>query len=274
MTDGSAVALSGRRGQAARNDGAILEAARDVFLADPKAPIAAVAERAGVGISALYRRYANKEDLLRRLCADGLRRFITEAQTALADTEPTPRTAPADARPPTGTAPTDAQPPTGTALADTGPTGKAHAHAGPTAGTVRAAAGGPVAGSGSDGWRAFAGFLERIVDADVHSLTVRLAGTFVSTPEMVADAQLANELTTELVQRAQAGGRLRADVVAQDVGLVLESCAAIRVADPHRTVQLRRRHLAILLAGLSAAGAPLPGPPPRASELNSRWRHQ
>jgi hypothetical protein len=39
--------LSGRRVQAARNDGAILAAARDVFLEDPKAPIAAVAERAG-----------------------------------------------------------------------------------------------------------------------------------------------------------------------------------------------------------------------------------
>src|SRR2546423_1938241 len=78
--------LPGRRGQAARNDTLILDAAREVFLADPKAPIAAVAERAGVGISALYRRYAGKEDLLRRLCHDGLRRFIAEAEAA--DAEP------------------------------------------------------------------------------------------------------------------------------------------------------------------------------------------
>src|SRR2546423_10456033 len=83
MVDSTApTGLSGRRTQAARNDGAILEAARAVFLADPKAPIAAVAERAGVGISALYRRYANKEDLLRKLCHDGLRRFIAEAEAA------------------------------------------------------------------------------------------------------------------------------------------------------------------------------------------------
>ncbi|MGW4297037.1 TetR/AcrR family transcriptional regulator, partial [Micromonospora chersina] len=68
--------LAGRRAQAARNDAVILEAARAVFLDDPKAPIAAVAERAGVGISALYRRYAGKEDLLRKLCDDGLRRFV------------------------------------------------------------------------------------------------------------------------------------------------------------------------------------------------------
>jgi AcrR family transcriptional regulator len=77
--------LSGRRAQAAKNDEVILAAARAVFVADPTAPIAAVAERAGVGISALYRRYASKEELLRKLCADGLDRYIAEAEAALAD---------------------------------------------------------------------------------------------------------------------------------------------------------------------------------------------
>jgi hypothetical protein len=43
-------ALSGRRRQAARNDQRILKAARDVFVADPSAPISDVAKRAGVGI--------------------------------------------------------------------------------------------------------------------------------------------------------------------------------------------------------------------------------
>ncbi|WP_344918465.1 TetR/AcrR family transcriptional regulator [Streptosporangium oxazolinicum] len=75
--------MNGRRAQAARNDQVILEAARAVFVADPGAPISAVAERAGVGISALYRRYAGKEDLLRRLCSDGLDRYIAEAEAAL-----------------------------------------------------------------------------------------------------------------------------------------------------------------------------------------------
>jgi AcrR family transcriptional regulator len=78
--------LSGRRAQAARNDHLILEAAREVFLADPGAPIAAVAERAGVGISALYRRYASKDELLQRLAGDGLQHYITEVEAALADT--------------------------------------------------------------------------------------------------------------------------------------------------------------------------------------------
>ena len=77
--------LSGRRAEAARNDTRILEAARAVFAADPEAPIAAVAERAGVGISALYRRYASKDLLLQRLALDGMRRHNAEVEAALAD---------------------------------------------------------------------------------------------------------------------------------------------------------------------------------------------
>jgi AcrR family transcriptional regulator len=77
--------LSGRRAQAARNDQLILEAARQVFVADPAAPIGAVADRAGVGMSALYRRYPSKQRLLARLAGDGLARYLTEAEAALAD---------------------------------------------------------------------------------------------------------------------------------------------------------------------------------------------
>jgi AcrR family transcriptional regulator len=77
--------MSGRRAQAARNDQRILEAARAVFTADPEAPIAAVAARAGVGIAALYRRYRSKEELLQRLALDGLRGYIAETEAALAD---------------------------------------------------------------------------------------------------------------------------------------------------------------------------------------------
>jgi AcrR family transcriptional regulator len=202
-------ALPGRRGQAARNDVVILDAARDVFLVDPKAPISAVAERAGVGISALYRRYPGKEALLCRLCHDGLRRFITEAEAAAEE---------------------------------------------------------------PDDWAALTGFLGRVVDADVHSLTVHLAGTFTPTAEMGDDARRANELAAGLVARARESGRLRRDAVAEDVGMILECCAAIRVDNPERTAQLRRRYLALLVEGLAAGGPDLPGPPPRPGEMNGRWR--
>jgi AcrR family transcriptional regulator len=69
------------------HDQRILEAARQVFVADPAAPIGAAANQAGVGMSALYRRYHSKEELLARLAGDGLRRYITEAEAALADHE-------------------------------------------------------------------------------------------------------------------------------------------------------------------------------------------
>ncbi len=85
MSEPQSLPLSGRRAQAAVNDGVILEAARAVFTADPGAPISAVAREAGVGISALYRRYPGKEDLLRTLAGDGLQRFIDELEAALAD---------------------------------------------------------------------------------------------------------------------------------------------------------------------------------------------
>ena len=85
MSTGDSPPLSGRRAQAVRNDARILDAARAVFVADPGAPISAVAKRAGVGISALYRRYPSKDELLRQLCADGLRRYIAAVEAALTD---------------------------------------------------------------------------------------------------------------------------------------------------------------------------------------------
>lgn len=75
--------MNGRRAQAARNDEKILDAARETYLADPHAPISVVAATAGVGISALYRRYPSKEVLLQELARDGLHRFKSELKTAL-----------------------------------------------------------------------------------------------------------------------------------------------------------------------------------------------
>ena len=71
-----------------------------------------------MGIGALYRRYATKDDLLRRVCHEGLLRFIAEAEEAADD---------------------------------------------------------------DDAGRALARFLRHVVDADLHSLTFRLAGRFAPT---------------------------------------------------------------------------------------------
>jgi len=202
--------LSGRRAEAARNDERILEAARDVFIANPEAPIAAVAERAGVGISALYRRYESKEDLLRRLCADGLARYIAAVEAALADS--------------------------------------------------------------GDPWEAFAGFMRRAVDAETNALTLRLAGTFRPTEELTAEAERAQRLNDRLFRRTKAAGALRPDLHVNDVALMLEQLASIKLGDPERTRQLRHRYLALALEALHAPSETrLPGPPPSWQELSGRW---
>jgi AcrR family transcriptional regulator len=79
--------LPGRQREAALNDARILQAAREIFIADADAPIAAVAVRAGVGIGALYRRYGSKEELLRQLSRNGLTRYIELVEAALAGIE-------------------------------------------------------------------------------------------------------------------------------------------------------------------------------------------
>lgn len=203
--------LPGRKAQAARNDGLILDAARAVFLADPGAPISAVAERAGVGISALYRRYPSKEVLLRTLCYEGLRTYCALGAAAL---------------------------------------------------------------EAPDGWAGLVGFLESVVEADVHSLTVRLAGAFAPDESILPDVRRAAEVATELVRRAHESGRLRADLGASDLSLVLEACSAVTVPDPARTVELRRRTLALLVAGMESGGPELPGPPPGPGEFAGRWEYR
>jgi AcrR family transcriptional regulator len=202
--------LSGRRAEAARNDEAILAAARDVFVADPDAPVSEVVERAGVGISSLYRRYRSKEELLRKICGDGLQRYIDIAQDAASDD--------------------------------------------------------------GDPWEAFATFMARIIEADVHALTRSLAGRFTPTEELERAAALADELNRRIVTRAQAAGALRDDVHPDDLTFVLEQIASLHGPTPERTAQLRARYLAIQLDGLRApARSSLPGPAPTTEEQHARW---
>jgi AcrR family transcriptional regulator len=207
---GGAAPLRGRQAQAAHNDELILQAAREVFLADPTAPISAVAERAGVGIGALYHRYAGKEDLLRTLCRNGQEIYLAEIRRALAS--------------------------------DAGP------------------------------WDAFTGFLRRIVAANTHGLTVRLAGTFVPTAEQMALAEQMQALGIELFERVRASGQLRDDVTYLDIEFLLEFLAGVKLGNAGRTAELRQRHLAVIVDGLrSGQRTPLPGQPPTWQEQTQRW---
>ncbi|MEO3814262.1 helix-turn-helix domain-containing protein [Sphaerisporangium sp. B11E5] len=204
--------MRGRQAEAARNDRTILDAARAVFIADPKAPISAVAQEAGVGVGALYRRYTGKEELLRTLCEDGLRRFTAIAESALAR------------------------------------------HGEP--------------------WEAFATFLREVIDSDVHSLTVHLAGTFTPTPQMHDLAAHSGSLAARVVRHAKDAGALRPDVEAEDLTMIFDQITAIRAGDAGRTAELRHRYLTLLLDGLRAGAqvTALPASPPTGEELGRRWR--
>jgi AcrR family transcriptional regulator len=75
----------GRQAEAARNDLKVLQAAREIFAAQGwDAPVSAIAERAGVGMGSLYRRYGSKTELLQYLCVLSMRQVIDAADTALA----------------------------------------------------------------------------------------------------------------------------------------------------------------------------------------------
>jgi hypothetical protein len=65
---------------------------------------------------------------------------------------------------------------------------------------------------------------------------------------------------------------LRPDLELHDLSLLFEVLAAVKVADRGRTMQLRRRYLALVLDGLrSVVGESLPEPGPSWSEINERW---
>ena len=205
--------LSGRKAQANRNDEAILRAARGkgFVAADPSAPISAVAKAAGVGISALYRRYESKEVLLQTLCADGLATYIECAEAALAS--------------------------------DAGP------------------------------WETFTDFVRAVIDADVHALTVNLAGTFTPTEAMFGQSTRAVGLAEQILKQAHEAGVIRPDFALTDIAMLLEQLTAVTGPSPERTKGLRHRYLALHFDALrpQVVLAELPGPPPTGEELGARW---
>jgi len=105
--------------------------------------------------------------------------------------------------------------------------------------------------------------MARIVDADTNSLVQRPAGTFTPTDEMYRDSVKAEKLNKRLLARTKAAGAIRGDVDANDIALIFEMIAAVRVTDPVRTAALRHRYLALLLDamhGLSATPPSVPAP--------------
>jgi AcrR family transcriptional regulator len=82
MAEGSAQrGIGGRRAEAAANDERILRVALLVLIADPRAPISTIADEAGVGIASLYRRFKNRDELVRRISLHAMSQITAEADT-------------------------------------------------------------------------------------------------------------------------------------------------------------------------------------------------
>ena len=75
--------MRGRRAEAARNDERVRRAAREVLAASRDAPMAQVANHAGVGVATLYRRYASREALVAETWLESVREVEAQARVAL-----------------------------------------------------------------------------------------------------------------------------------------------------------------------------------------------
>ena len=88
MTSPETTASSLRR-DARENRDRILAAARAAFAAEGvDVPVEAIAERAGVGMGTLYRRFPTKHDLVQAVIEESLDRFVVAAEEGLAEDDP------------------------------------------------------------------------------------------------------------------------------------------------------------------------------------------
>jgi AcrR family transcriptional regulator len=202
---GSRGRSGGRHDEAARNDQALLDAARVVFAVHgADAPVSLIAERAGTGIGSLYRRYPTKEALLQHLCLAAMADTIAGADEALADDDP---------------------------------------------------------------WRGLTTFVERCA-GNRYGAFIGVGRGITTTPEMNRTFKRSQDKLDALVARAHAARRLRADVNAIDLRLLIELFSRRPPDD-----QTFRRGLAIAIDGLRVGGrrAPLPSPVPTWDDYVRRW---
>ena len=126
--------------------------------------------------------------------------------------------------------------------------------------------------STDDPWTAYVQWLRDIVAADMHAMTVHLAGHFTPDERHAARTDRMIMGTIELFERVQKTGVLRPGLTFLDVAFLLELLAKTQLGDTARTAELRQRQLAIIIDGLRFPGAAeLPGTPPSWQEQVSRW---
>jgi AcrR family transcriptional regulator len=128
-----------------------------------------------------------------------------------------------------------------------------------------------------DAWAGFCAHIERIaaMQADDRGVTDVLTMTFPTHKRFEADRVRAYRGSVELITRAKAAGRLRADFVAEDLVMVLMANAGVINATGDAAPQTWRRLVAYLLQAFAAgSAAPLPDPPSPAQTYRALLRVQ
>ncbi|MEG9225478.1 TetR/AcrR family transcriptional regulator [Aeromicrobium sp. Sec7.5] len=117
-----------------------------------------------------------------------------------------------------------------------------------------------------DPWNGFCGYIEQVcrMQADDRGFADVLAMTFPTAKALENERNRTAEALGELIERAQAAGRLRPDFAHQDVPLILMANAGIVNATRDVAPDAWRRHVGYLLQAFAVDEAPpLPDPPTR-----------
>jgi AcrR family transcriptional regulator len=116
----------------------------------------------------------------------------------------------------------------------------------------------------ADPWQGFCLVVERLME--VHALDRGFSRAFTSElPAAVeyftADRDRTLRLLLELIRRAKAAGRLRADFVLEDIVLALMANEGIRAESREMRVAASRRFAALMIQSFQAGSEPVPLPP-------------
>ena len=114
-----------------------------------------------------------------------------------------------------------------------------------------------------DPWNGFREYVERVcaMQAEDRGFTDVLTLTFPTAKQFEAARLRAYDGWVELITRAKATGRLRADFVPEDLIVLLMANAGVIAATGDAAPDTWRRQLAYLLQAYAAPGEPLPPPP-------------
>jgi AcrR family transcriptional regulator len=126
-----------------------------------------------------------------------------------------------------------------------------------------------------DPWHGFCGFMERVCEmqADDRGFADVLTLTFPTAKGLEAERDRSANALTELLDRAKAGGRLRADFAHQDVPLVLMANAGVITATRDAAPDAWRRLVGYLVQAFAAESArPLPDPPTKTQMYRALMR--